>query len=182
MANPLHDTITSNVNLRLYINQLLPYNQTVAKPKYLGKLDVIITPNEVNRRHGTGTILINIFSEDKNIFSLRSANHYDSEHEFGCLNRCLSIADKSRAEIFTEMLSVFQGITPQRVICVPFHPEELYAAIAIKELFDVPLCTYIMDERNPRKISPEISYFPRVTESLRTTIWIKILAVTSYGS
>ncbi|MGV2388314.1 MAG UNVERIFIED_CONTAM: hypothetical protein LVR29_08315 [Microcystis novacekii LVE1205-3] len=56
-------------------------------------------------------------------------------------NRCLSIADKSRAEIFTEMLSVFQGITPQRVICVPFHPEELYAAIAIKELFDVPLCT-----------------------------------------
>lgn len=161
MANLLDDTVTSNVNLRLYINQLLPYNQTVSQPKYLGKLDVIITPNEVNRRHGTGTILINIFSEDKNIFSLRCANHYDSEHEFGCLNRCLSIADKSRAEIFTEMLSVFQGIIPQRVICVPFHPEELYAAIAIKELFDVPLCTYIMDDNNlytqgNRPISPEL--------------------------
>jgi len=59
------------------------------------------------------------------------------------------------------MLSVFQGIIPQRVICVPFHPEELYAAIAIKELFDVPLCTYIMDDNNlytqgNRPISPEL--------------------------
>jgi FkbM family methyltransferase len=148
MANPLHDTVTSNVNLRLYINQLLPYNQAISSPQYIGELDVVITPNEVNRRHGTGTILINIFTEHQNIFSLRCADHYNGEHQFGLLNKCLSIAKQSRAEIFTEMLSIFHNITPRRILCVPFHPEELYAAIAIKELFNVPLCTYIMDDNN----------------------------------
>jgi FkbM family methyltransferase len=175
MANPLHDTVTSNVNLRLYINQLLPYNQAISSPQYIGELDVVITPNEVNRRHGTGTILINIFTEHQNIFSLRCADHYNGEHQFGLLNKCLSIAKQSRAEIFTEMLSIFHNITPRRILCVPFHPEELYAAIAIKELFNVPLCTYIMDDNNlyaqgNQPISPELMKETLEKSALRLAI------------
>jgi hypothetical protein len=34
------------------------------------------------------------------------------------------------------------------VLCVPYHPDELISALALKELFGVPLCIYVMDDNN----------------------------------
>jgi FkbM family methyltransferase len=177
MVNTITDKIISNATLRQQLSSLIQPPQTSSSSQHSRNLDVILTPNEVNRRHGTGTILINIFAQQQNLFSLRFDNQYESEHDLGLFNHRLSIAGKSRAEVFAEMLSIFEGIIPQRILCVPFHPEELSAAIAIKELFDIPLCIYIMDDNNlysekkeMRPISHELMREALEKSSLRLAI------------
>ena len=109
--------------------------------------DVIITPNEVNDRHGTGVILRRIFGDSPNVLSIRSSSHY-GEHSFGAASLCLSHKDLTRAESFQHVLDALNKSTVRRVLCVPYFPDDLITAIAIKELHDVPLCTYVMDDSN----------------------------------
>ena len=110
--------------------------------------DVILTPNEVNLRHGTGVIIRNIFSDSENILSIRFHDYYDGHQDFGDINFCFCIDELSRSETFTRLSELFQGIQPRRILCVVFSPQEALAAIALKEIFNVPLCTYIMDDNN----------------------------------
>src|SRR5437868_500140 len=44
--------------------------------------DVIITPNEVTPRHGTGVLIKRLFGSSPGVFSIRSRNLYN-EHYFG---------------------------------------------------------------------------------------------------
>ena len=110
--------------------------------------DVILTPNEVNLRHGTGVIVRNIFSDSDNILSIRFHDYYDGKQDFGDVNFCFCIDGLSRSETFTKLGELFQGIHPRRILCVVYSPQEVIAAIALKEIFNVPLCTYIMDDNN----------------------------------
>lgn len=113
----------------------------------LRKADVIITPNEVTDRHGTGVILDRIFGASPNILSIRTEN-FHHQHSFGVADICLSHHGLSRPESFARMLYALNGSTVQRVLCVPYHPDELISALALKELFGVPLCMYVMDDNN----------------------------------
>lgn len=110
--------------------------------------DVILTPNEVNLRHGTGVIVRNIFADSDNILSIRFHNYYDAKQDFGDVNFYFCIDGLSRAETFTKLSELFRGVYPKRILCVVFSPQEVLAAIALKEIFNVPLCTYIMDDNN----------------------------------
>src|SRR5262249_40664386 len=38
--------------------------------------------------------------------------------------------------------------TARRVLCVPYFPDDARTAIAVKEIYGVPMCTYIMDDQN----------------------------------
>jgi hypothetical protein len=38
--------------------------------------------------------------------------------------------------------------TVRRVLCVPYFADDVRTAIAIKEIYGVPMCTYIMDDQN----------------------------------
>ena len=109
--------------------------------------DAVITPNEVTDRHGTGVILRRIFVDSCNILSIRSTNLYH-EHAFGAAQLHLSHEGLSRAESFGRMLTALNGTTIRRILCVPYHPDELVSALVLKELFGVPLCTYVMDDNN----------------------------------
>jgi FkbM family methyltransferase len=110
--------------------------------------DVVITPNEVNRRHGTGVLVQHIFGNSENVISIRSRNDYLGEHDFGAASFCLMTPDARRSEIFARVGNWFWGSNPRRVICIPYYPEDLNIAIAVKELFEIPLCLYIMDDNN----------------------------------
>ena len=109
--------------------------------------DAVITANEVTDRHGTGVILRRIFVDSSNILSIRSTNLYH-EHALGAAQLHLSHEGLSRPESFARMLTALSGTTIRRILCVPYHPDELVSALALKELFGVPLCTYVMDDNN----------------------------------
>ena len=136
------------------IKRLLFGNSRKAAPEenclpegMFSEADVIVTPNEVNERHGTGVILKRIFGFSPNILSIRSSSHYD-EHSFGAASLCLSHKGLTRPESFRLILDALNKCKVRRILCVPYFPDDLITAIAIKELFGVPLCTYVMDDSN----------------------------------
>lgn len=110
--------------------------------------DVIVTANEVNQRHGTGVLVRKIFSDDSSIFSIRSQNSYGGEHTFGKVSLCLPKVGLSRSKIFSIILKAFDVSSARRVLCIPYFADDILIALAVKELFDIPLCTYIMDDHN----------------------------------
>lgn len=107
----------------------------------------IITTNEVSDRHGTGVILRRIFGRCTNVLSIRSTKLYP-DHALGQAHLCLGHEGLTRPESFARMLAALNGSTVGRVLCVPFLPDELISAIALKELFDAPLCVFLMDDNN----------------------------------
>src|SRR5205823_10731768 len=54
----------------------------------------------------------------------------------------------SRPESFARMLTALNGSTIRRILCVPYHPDELVWSIVLKELFSAPLCIFVMDDSN----------------------------------
>ena len=113
----------------------------------LASADAIVTTNEVTDRHGTGVILSRIFGSAADILSIRSTNLYH-EHTLGAEKLCLPQADLTRAQSFERVLYALNGTRVRRVLCIPFLADELITAIALRELFDAPLCVFLMDDNN----------------------------------
>ena len=117
-----------------------------------------ITHNEVTQKHGTGALVKRIFANNPDIVSIRSNNHYDGDHQFGLINMLLSHKGLTRAQSFAAILSKLKDSTIKRVFCIPYNSSELTTSIAIKELFNAPLGTWIMDDQNiyDKKIPDEL--------------------------
>jgi FkbM family methyltransferase len=115
--------------------------------KRLSQADAIITHDEVTDAHGTGALVKRIFGGCPNILSLRSASHYP-EHALGDVQLVVSHKDLSRSESFHRLLEMLNGTTIRRLLCVPYSSDDLVSAIVLKELFNVPLCIYVMDDNN----------------------------------
>ena len=111
------------------------------------EVDLIISPNEVNERHGTGVILKRVFGGDPHIFSLRSSCYYN-EHSLGDVNICVPHDGLSRPESFKKLIESFEGYKVRRILCVPYFKGDLISAIIAKELFTAPLCIHVMDDQN----------------------------------
>lgn len=117
------------------------------QPQQIKGADVLITTNEINERHGTGVILLRFFGDCGNVLSVRSQDHYEGK-TFGAAQLKLNYSRLSRPECFGRMLHALNGSSARRILCVPFIPDDLISAIALKELFNIPLCTYVMDDNN----------------------------------
>src|SRR5258708_4465643 len=65
-----------------------------------GPFDLIITSNEVNRRHGTGVLLKNIFAKQSRFISVRARDDYNGDHDFGLRSFSLSHRELSRVAMF----------------------------------------------------------------------------------
>ena len=118
------------------------------EPIAINNAKVVITANEMNYRHGTDALVKRVFPDSSSILSIRSRNHYNGEHRFGLQNLLLDQQGLSRLEIFQRVANILADCTIERVFCIPFHSDELQTALAIKELFNVPLATWIMDDQN----------------------------------
>jgi hypothetical protein len=110
--------------------------------------DLVITASEVNALHGTGSLLLRIFADSSSIISLRTHNFYDSKQEFGGVDLCLPLAQSARAEISSWLRWYVAGTTVRRILCLPYTPAEANVALTAQEMLGVPLCTYIMDDKN----------------------------------
>jgi hypothetical protein len=107
--------------------------------------DVIITPCEINESHGTGTLLLRMFPDSSAIISIRTSNFYDGLQAFGGGQLCLPLAQASRPEILSWLKWYLAGTKVRRILTIPYLPADAVVAIAVKDMFDAPLCTYIMD-------------------------------------
>ncbi|MFN5515078.1 MAG: FkbM family methyltransferase [Cyanobacteriota bacterium] len=113
-----------------------------------GSFSVVITPNEVTQKHGTGALVRRVFPRDEGLISFRSDNHYGGEHQFGTRAFHLSQRGWPRQDVFANIVSLLGGATIERIFCVPYYSEDLLTAIAVKEIFDSPLAVWIMDDQN----------------------------------
>ncbi len=117
------------------------------KPMLLREADAIVTTNEVTDRHGTGVLLRRIFGTSPNLLSIRSSSLYP-EHQLGVAHLQFGHEGLSRSESFARVAHALNGSTVRRILCVPFLPDEVLTAIALKEMFNAPLCMYLMDDNN----------------------------------
>ncbi len=126
--------------------------------KFQKSYDIIISSNEINENHGVGVLLKRIFPDTSGIVSLRTTNLYEGEQDFGVQNFCLDVRGCSYGEILVKIQNLFVYLKPKRVLVIPYFVEDFYVATAIKSLFQVPVCTYLMDDQNVyvRAVADEI--------------------------
>ena len=114
----------------------------------LNDADVIITHVEVNDRHGVGRFVQMMFLGEPGIISLRSANLYEGEHNFGDLAFCIRHENKARDAVFARVLDTMGDNSARRIVCIPYFADDVRTALALKEIYGASMCTYIMDDQN----------------------------------
>lgn len=110
--------------------------------------DAIVTHIEICGCHGVGRLVQMLYDGEPNIISIRSANLYEGRQEFGALDLLISHQDKRRDAVFCRVLDALGQTTVKRILCIPYFADDVRTALALKEIFGVPLCTYIMDDQN----------------------------------
>jgi len=131
------------------LNVMTADSARLLEPKpILHDADAIVTHVEVCGCHGVGRLVQMLFDGEPNILSIRSANLYGGRQEFGGLGLCVAHEDKSRDAVFRRVLDAVGQNTVKRVLCIPYFADDVRTALALKEIFGVPLCTYIMDDQN----------------------------------
>ena len=139
------DIFTQHAKLRTKLSanlQTLKFELSKAKP------DIIVSHCEVNDRQEVGALLKRIFPDGTNILSLRSANLYGGSQNFGYSNICLKQADKTRKEMFSTVNGLTSLGKPRQILSVPYFAEDVVLTLALKDSLNVPLCTYLIDDKN----------------------------------
>jgi hypothetical protein len=110
--------------------------------------DAIISHIEVNDAHGVGVLLQRLFSGQSNLLSIRSADYFGGYQDFGDVALNISHGHTSRDAVFSKVLASLGECTVRRVLCVPYFPDDVRTAVAVKEIYGAPMCTYLMDDQN----------------------------------
>lgn len=110
--------------------------------------DAIVAHIEVNDKHGVGVLIGKLFGHCSNILSIRSKNYYEGRQDFGDLHVSIAHEAASRDEVFWRVLHALGGSSVRRVLCIPYFPDDARTAVALREIFRAPLCTYLMDDQN----------------------------------
>ncbi|HEY0790877.1 MAG TPA: FkbM family methyltransferase [Chthoniobacterales bacterium] len=108
---------------------------------------VLVTPNEINDRHGTGVILGRCFGKMRGVLSLRSTDLYGNP-DFGDASLRFAHHGRSRAESYLALCDALAGNRFNYIVCVPYFPDELLTAIILKDIFQAKLCVYVMDDNH----------------------------------
>jgi hypothetical protein len=133
-----------NHRLRTDLNALLAWKSDYAPQN---PIDVVITTNEINDRHGTGVLVKRVLQGRRNIFSIRFQDDW-GDPQFGDWDIRLPPTGSSRPETFHNIVRLFEGRRVKSALCVPFHTDEAMAAIALHEVFGARICAYLMDDQN----------------------------------
>lgn len=108
--------------------------------------DAVIAHIEVNRKHGVGVLLDRWFGAAKNVLSIRSADQFGGRQDFGAAAVKISHPGREPDAVYARVLDALGSHTVARILCVPYYPDDARTAIAIKEIFGVPMCTFLMDD------------------------------------
>ena len=114
-------------------------------------VDVVISCNEVNERHGTGILIKRMFADPSRVISLRANDHYNGEQNWGRLQLVVPSLAGDRATLCRWVLQLTNAYVVDRIFCVPYGEPELQLAIALRQATGAPLCLYVMDDHNIRE-------------------------------
>jgi len=152
MSSHYEETRLRNVTLA---DKLLSLTASISLPEIAPALaappqdaDAIVAHIEINDHHGVGVLVRRLFGNCDNIISLRSQNYYGGRQSFGAMHACISHGNVSRDAVVWNVLEALHGATVRRILSVPYFPDDAMSAIALKEAFGVPLCTFLMDDQN----------------------------------
>ena len=114
---------TQNGLLRAHLGALLRRDGQVGELRlpegFTGPIDVVVTLNEVNDRHGTGPLIKRILKGRRNILSIRSRDDWGHQ-DFGDWHLRISQKGRTRPECFGDVLRILAGRNVRSVLCVPF--------------------------------------------------------------
>lgn len=110
-------------------------------------IDVVVTVNEINDRHGTGPLVRRVLAGRRRVLSIRARTDYGYQ-EFGDWNAVLSHKSVSDEQARDQLCLLLEGRRVERVLCVPYQADELRTSIALHDLCHAPVCTWIMDDQN----------------------------------
>src|SRR5271157_5546124 len=110
---------------------------------------VIISAVEINDHHGVGVYLARLFGHDPNVIALRSRSLYGGHCIFS--PRSYEIGRSTfvgLAQWRSSMATLSRNFGAERIIAVPYYPQDFENALLLKELTGARLCVYLMDDQN----------------------------------
>lgn len=110
-------------------------------------VDVVVSHVEVNDAHGTGLLTKRLFGGIPGLVSIRSHDLYGGSQDFGDVAVRL-VHDGVRATVLRGLLAAARGAEVSRAVCIPYFAEDVATALALKDVFAMPLCTFVMDDNN----------------------------------
>lgn len=120
----------------------------VQPPTSLGPLDLLVTHCEVSERHGTGVLLRRLFLGGAPVATVRSVDLYGGEQDLGVVQVRLEHDRAPWAEVIAGVLRTLGHLEVRRILCVPYFPADVLTALASREIFGAPMCTWVMDDQN----------------------------------
>ena len=110
--------------------------------------DVVVTHTEINSRHGTGVLVQHLFADFSRTVTVVNRQIYGGDQIVSRENLLLENGRRSRTAIYGQVLRWFEKTPPERAYVVPYSMQELQVAIALKDIFQIPVCLHIMDDNN----------------------------------
>lgn len=112
------------------------------------RVDVVVSHVEVCRAHGTGLLTQLVFGGRSGIVSIRSRDQHGGRQDFGDRAVRLRHDPRDRHGIVADVLATLRGCDVEHIVCIPYFREDVVNALALKDLFGAPLCTFVMDDNN----------------------------------
>jgi hypothetical protein len=112
------------------------------------QVTAIVNAVELNHRHGVGILINRIFAGEQNLSTFRTLNIYEGINTIGHLDFVIGTRGWTRHQIQEWIDSVLGSRPIDRILCIPYNPEEVEIALAIQRVTNAPICTYVMDDRN----------------------------------
>jgi hypothetical protein len=120
--------------------------QTLASLPATGRnlREVLITSGEINDRHGTGLLLARLFPAGST-FNIHARSFYGTPGPFAAVE----IANRGPGDQFASfMLREIAGLLRiEHILVVPYMPDDVHTAIALRQATGAPLVTWVMDDQ-----------------------------------
>ncbi|AIE73337.1 MULTISPECIES: hypothetical protein [unclassified Synechocystis] len=108
--------------------------------------DIVVSHCEVNADHGVGVLLQRLFPNSAELLTIRSHDLYGGQQEFG--DRHFLVEGNNFTTIAQQVQWLLHYYAPRRLLSVPYFPEDYQISIALKRMYNCPLCVFIMDDQN----------------------------------
>ncbi len=143
-------------------------------------MNALVHGIEVNDQHGVGIYLRRLFERSDDFVVFRSRELYGGGSEFGGSEVFLGDRFECTSALKTRLAGAAMGV--ERILCVPYYPEDFRIGTLLKEVTGARLCTYLMDDQNV--VSREVGdgVVRRLVEASDLCLGISPEMTAGYGS